>query len=280
MDGIQSKQSWVRVSKSFKCGICGKDNWCTWSPTLRGFCCMRVDSKQPMRNGGYFHRDLSEARPLPKPDPEKPKIDAAALMRDWAESTPDHWIRQHASQLKVSPLSLMSLGIVWARPHHAWGFPMFNGNGLMVGIRLRTAAGRKWSVTGGHDGVFLCTEPPQYTAYIVEGPTDSAAAITLGLFPIGRPNCRSAIAHTQVTINRLRIKRCVVLRDNDVPGLDPKRPYEQPGCDGAIALARELQVPVGSMVLPTKDLRKFLEWGGTRAIIEMKESKLVWQPPR
>ena len=272
--------NWIRAKKDFKCPICQHPDWCTFAPQLKGWCCMRVQNSRPMKNGGWFHRANEEARPLPKPEPEKPSIDAAALMREWAAATPWKYICDLAAQLFVTADSLAALGIVWARQHHAFGFPMFNGNGLMVGIRLRAASGRKWSVTGGHEGVFLPDTPRQDTAYILEGPTDTAAAVSLGLYCIGRPNCRSGISHTQVTINRLRIQRCVIISDNDPPGLDPKRPYEQPGADGAVKLAKELQVPVASITLPTKDLRKFVEWGGTRAMIDMFQQRCVWRLPR
>ena len=107
------------------------------------------------------------------------------------------------------------------------------------------------------------------TVFIVEGATDVCAALTLGLNAIGRPSCRGAVAHTQVTINRLGIQRVIIIGDND-----------QPGIDGAKALAAELQVPVASMLLPTKDLREYVRMGGTVDLLKSLERQLVWRQPK
>jgi hypothetical protein len=144
---------------------------------------------------------------------------------------------------------------------------MVSGVGKCVGIRLRAEDGRKWSVRGGHEGIFV----PRGTArvaYIVEGPTDLAACLTLGLWGIGRPSCRGSVAHTQVAINRLHIQRAILVSDNDGPGIE-----------GAKALASELQIPIAAMLLPAKDLRQFLAYGGTRMLLDSLERQLVWRQP-
>jgi hypothetical protein len=106
------------------------------------------------------------------------------------------------------------------------------------------------------------------TIYILEGCTDLAAALTLDLDAIGRPSCRGSVSHTQVTINRLHIQRAILITDNDRPGIE-----------GAKALASELQIPVASMLLPAKDLRQFLSYGGTRCLLDSLERQLVWRNP-
>lgn len=279
---------WIRARKEFPCAICQKPDWCTYSQKFNGWCCMRAPSQKPMKNGGYWH-SLTTAVPykaLPKPEEDKPQINAAAIMEEFTAGTKSWWVDELAKLLKVSRPALDKVGVAWApgallRRHMkwyskgAWAFPMRDGCGQMVGIRLRTNDGQKISVTGGRNGIFIPRDNPQRTGYILEGPTDLAAALTLGLFGLGRPSCRGSVAYIGVAINRLNIQRCVIIADND----KPDRFGEQVGAAGAQTLATELHVPVAQMLLPTKDLRKFLEWGGTRQLLNTMESHLVWKQP-
>ncbi len=205
---------------------------------------------------------------MPKPPPPEPEIDAGVLMAEWRRETNPADVTLLADNLCVSTNSLNNIGVAWSNRHDAWAFPMFSGSGDCVGIRLRLHDGRKISVKGGREGLFM-PHGHRSTCYLVEGPTDLAAALTLGLWGIGRPSCRGAVAHTQVTINRLGIQRVVIIGDND-----------QPGIDGAKALAAELQVPVASMLLPTKDLREYVRMGGTLGLLQSLEKQLVWRQPK
>jgi len=222
-----------------------------------------------MHNGGWWHA-LNGEKPVNVPcrTPEPPSIDAGALMAEFRKGINGPSLSILADNLGVSRHSLLNIGTAWSQPHNAWAFPMFSGPGDCVGIRLRLRDGRKLSVRGGHEGLFM-PHGRSTTCYLVEGATDLAAALTLGLWGIGRPSCRGAIAHTQVTINRLGIQRVIIIGDNDTPGID-----------GAKALASELQVPVASMLLPTKDLREYLRMGGTLDLLKALERQLVWRQPR
>jgi hypothetical protein len=71
-----------------------------------------------------------------------------------------------------------------------------------------------------------------------------------------------------VAINRLHIQRAILISDNDGPGIE-----------GAKALASELQIPVAAILLPAKDLRQFLAYGGTRMLLDSLERRLVWRQP-
>ncbi len=274
---------WIDASKDFPCRGCGKKDWCSYNSETHGWVCMRAPNTHPTKNGGYWYPD-GEHRPtfIPKPPPPEPEIDAGALMRDWAASTPYEQVVLLAHNLGVSPSSLANIGIVWARPpkqKHGWGFPMWSGQGRCIGVRLRYTDGRKSSVLGGREGVLL-PHGRSGVAYIVEGPTNLAAAVTLGLWGIGRPSCRSGVAHTQVTINRLRIERAIIIADNDIPKDNGRGQLMEPGQDGAKALAAELQVPVASMLLPTKDLREYVRMGGTLDLLQSLEKQLVWRQPK
>ncbi len=263
------KPGWTKVCKAMPCGICGKPDWCVYNTESGAWVCMRVQSERPTENG-WWHRGGEKPQFVPKPPPEEPAIDAGAMISEWQRDTNNRLadMRLLASNLSVSMNSLMDIGCAWAEPHKAWAWPMFSGVGDCVGIRLRLRDGRKISVKGSKEGLFM-PHGHRSTCYLVEGPTDLAAALTLGLWGIGRPSCRGAVAHTQVTINRLGIQRVVIIGDND-----------QPGIDGAKALAAELQVPVASMLLPTKDLREYVRMGGTLDLLKALERQLVWRQPQ
>lgn len=222
-----------------------------------------------MGNGGHWHPD-GDKHPtfVPRRTPEPPRIDAGAMMNQFARHTNWADVGILAHNLGVSRASLENIGCVWADRHSAWAFPMFSGSGECVGIRLRLRDGRKLSVRGGHEGLFM-PHGRNTTCYLVEGATDLAAALTLGLWGIGRPSCRGAVAYTQVTINRLGVQRVIIIGDNDTPGIN-----------GAKALAAELQVPVASMLLPTKDLREYVRMGGTLDLLRALERQLVWRQPK
>jgi len=259
--------TWTRATKSFPCPICKHPDWCTYSDKMQGWCCMRIDSPRRMKNGGCFHPLGSKPQFIPKPPPEVPEIDAAAMMQRFRSDTRPEQLDRLSRNLGVSTDSLTRTGCAWAAPHGAWAWPMVSGVGKTVGIRLRAEDGRKWSVRGGHEGIFVPNGSAR-TAYVVEGPTDLAACLTLGLWGIGRPSCRGSVAHTQVAINRLHIQRAILVSDNDGPGIE-----------GAKALASELQIPVAAMLLPAKDLRQFLAYGGTRMLLDSLERQLVWRQP-
>ena len=180
--------SWTRVTKSNPCGICNHGDWCSIGEF--GWCCMRIQNDRPVRNGGWFH-PFDTARPvLPLPKPlHSPAINATALIRQWTATTEAKEVAGLAGGLGVSVSSLGELACCWAAPHRAWAFPMRDGYGEILGIRLRSESGQKWAVTGSRQGIFLPISRLESTVWICEGPTDTAAALTLGLSALGRPSC-------------------------------------------------------------------------------------------
>ena len=269
--------SFTRVSKSHPCPVCKKPDWCRvfadgWVE------CMRVQSDRAAKSGGFMHRpgesgaNHSHLRPPPKWQP--PTINATKLMREWLAETPATALAELAGSLGVSTPSLVAVGAAWAAPHAAWAFPMCDGHGNVVGIRLRNERG-KFAVRGSRQGIFLGTfgvnaDGAQGTArptlFVCEGPTDTAAAVELGLFAVGRPNCCCGGVEIKVFARQQRCSRVVIISDNDKPGLD-----------GARKVGAELQLPFAVYVPPAKDVREFVRLGGTRAMIENTLKGLVWR---
>jgi hypothetical protein len=187
-----------------------------------------------------------------------------------------------ADQLGVSAAALRTLGCIATDQHKVWGFPMYCGDGSPVGIRMRHENGRKWALPGSHNGIFLPQCEPQPECVVCEGPTDSAAALTMGMFVIGRPNCSACATDIVATVKRLKIKRITIVADVDQ---DRQRSvgggvFYNPGLDGARSLAAILTIPTRIVTLPCKDLRSFLQAGGSLATFESIANQLVWNKPK
>lgn len=258
--------SFTRVSNSQPCPACKKPDWCRvfadgWVE------CMRVQSDRPAKSGGWMHRPDGEPRRyVPSPPRTQPStINSTKLMRDWLAATSPAELHEFATSLGVSTASLTALGAAWASSHAAWAFPMWDGHGNVVGIRLRNERG-KFAVRGSRQGIFLASVPAQRTLFVCEGPTDTAAAVDLGLFAVGRPNCCCGGLEIRVYARRLDVSRVVVLSDNDKPGLD-----------GARKVGGELKLPFAIYVPPAKDVREFVRLGGTRVMIENTLKGTIWQ---
>ena len=258
--------SFIRVSKSHPCPVCEKPDWCRvfsdgWAE------CMRVQSDRPAKSGGWMHRhpDAPQcflAPPLWRPQP--PALNATKLHREWRAETPQDALEGLASELGVSTMALNALGAAWAPQHAAWAFPMRDGYNNIVGIRLRSAQG-KFAVRGSRQGIFTATVSPQPVLYVCEGPTDTAAALDLGLFAVGRPNCCCGGLDIKLYHRRYQITRAVIVSDNDKPGLD-----------GARKVGTELQLSFAVYVPPAKDLREFVRFGGTQQMIENTLKSALW----
>jgi len=182
-------------------------------------------------------------------------------------------VERLAAALGVSPGSLSRLGVVWAGPHHAWGFPMSDGKHQPIGVRLRAESGQKWAVRGSHNGLFW---PENLTGsgplLVCEGPTDTAALLDLGYDAIGRPSCAGAIELVIQVAHHFHRRDVVVIADADEPGID-----------GADRLARSLTEaghrPKVIQPLQGEDARAWAAAGATRAVVDtVIANARYWRP--
>jgi hypothetical protein len=243
--------------------------------------CQRVESPKPHTKGGWWHfyGDTQLSRPLVIPQAKAaPKpIDIAKVTANWK---PLRKVGELAASLGVSTQSLQQMNVVWASQHNAWAFPMYDAEANPIGLRLRNDAAEKWAVTGSRQGIFLPNVAEDHgikVAYLPEGPTDTAALLTMGLFAIGRPTCMSGNEIVAACLKRMGIYRAVIVADNDeLKQLGPREGY--PGIEGAIKLKKELGISsvIWMPPSPLKDARAFLNKGGTRQMIESEVNSKVW----
>ena len=269
--------NWLRVTKKNPCPVCGKPDWCGVSADGTMAICMRRPSPHPARNGGSLHI-LSDPIPkysLPPPSPpRKPKIAVLYFWEKWRRKTDPYELEDFADALGVDACALDRIGA--ARARNAWVFPMRNGAGQIVGIRFRGDDGGKWALRGSAEGLFFdATAPDDRTAIICEGPTDTAAVMTLGYYAVGRPSCRGAVQHTKDLLKRQHIKRAVIVSDNDE--IDPHT-GRRPGQSGAAALAAQLSGILTKIITPpAKDIRQAVAGGLSRTAFETLLSVTQWR---
>lgn len=179
----------------------------------------------------------------------------------------DHGLRPLARSLGVDLTALLVLEVgLDARGVSYW--PMRDRDGQVCGLRTRLLNGAKLAVRGSRSGYFgpepLLGRGP---LLIVEGGSDVAAGLTLGLDTIGRA---AAKASTRADAGALRLcsgRDVVVIPDRDPAGIAGGRAF----ATAALLRARSLR-----WLLPprgAKDLRAALVAGLTRKeLLELVEA--------
>jgi len=229
---------------------------------------------------GYMHRiDGGPLIPEPrKPEVVKPAPNLFDMMRRWAYRTTHLDLSQIAESLGVSYKSLETLGAA-KRDDQTWAFPMRDPKGVIVGIRLRASNGSKFAVTGSHQGMFIPQCDTQPTVFLPEGPTNTAAVISLGKYAVGRPSSNGAVLSVAEFVKRSGCKRAVIVCDTDPDYVREGGNHFNPGADGAELLASHLTIPNATLLLPCKDMRDFIRSGGDAATLDYLVNQCVWRRP-
>lgn len=266
---------WTRVSRRRLCPVCGRGDWCLVAgpegdPTAA--ICARIESAKLVGDAGWLHilRKDGDAWKPPrlrsvaiKPAPE-PRVDIVTLARQYRLAMTDRRRVELADLLGVSPASLKRLGVGWCEMGRWYSFPMIGmicDGGTVVGIRLRGADGRKLSIRGGCEGLFIPAEiyGGLRRLLILEGPSDTAAALTLGFDAVGRPSCVGGVSLLVDLVAKLKPGQVVIVADGDGPG----RRGAETLASKLVPLARDLKViepPEG-----VKDMRVWVQAGAAAA---------------
>lgn len=257
----------ARVNRLQPCPICQKATWCLIGSD--GVLCMRVESPKPrtLSDGsvGWMHpANGNHVPPSCKLRPP-PIINVSRIVRDWSRCGTARDFVSFSESLGVTRESLTSMECLKYPNGNAFAFPMVDGHGNYIGLRIRHGDGRKWAEPGSHSGIFVPLRKPGNTVLICEGPTDCAAALDFGYYAIGRPSCSGGVPHLKTIVKRLNIDRVIIVADNDTPGIR-----------GAESLRAFIGCPSCILLLPTKDLRDFKRCGGTREMLDAMVGQLLW----
>lgn len=263
--------AYKRVTRRQRCPVCDRPDWCLVaresSPSKA--ICQRVESPHPRGEAGWLHQ-LHDAPSIrvdrPALEPERPSRCSA----EWTSLT----IRYHAAvqpgllaelahNLGVSIDSLKALWIGWTGK--AWSFPMTDAEDNIIGIRLRGRDGSKWAEPGSRQGIFTPTghiAAPGPTL-IVEGPTETAAAIDLGFAVVGRPSCSACVSMMVFYLRLLAMRRgtpvdAVIVSNRDKPDQRGRRAGQR----GAGVLFRALLSACRSVrvILPPRGIKDLRDW--------------------
>jgi hypothetical protein len=263
--------AWRRVSRDCPCAVCERPDWCLIARDGSAAICARVESPKRCGEAGWLHRLRDDWRParravrtiaLPR---DRPRPDLVRLAVECQSAVRPEMLDRLARSLGLSASSLQQLGIGWSAAHGAWSFPMWDSAGRVVGIRLRREDGRKFSVRGGREGLFLPATAPARPAplLICEGPTDTAALIDLDFANVvGRPSCTGGIRLLAELVQRREPTAVIIVTDNDEPG--------RRGGDNLASVLAVYATTVQVIAPPpgVKDARAWLQAGATRQDVE------------
>ena len=279
-----SEHVWTRVSKHHPCPICSRTDWCGF--TAGAVCCMRVESNRTLKNGGWLHiLDATVGQrppPLARVPKPRPTLDWYAMHRTFLGQTTGRMMQEQAESLGVGVTCLARLG--WSWTGEAFAIPMRTPDGEICGFRLRAVDGRKWAITGSHQGLFIADGAfPDLatTLCLVEGPTDCAAMLSLGFHDaMGRPSCSGG---HDLVFPLAAGRDVVIIADRDEPKLRPDGTTWFPGAEGAERLAAALLPVVRSlrMMKPVdaKDVRAWVQAGATaKTIRTAMQNARPWTP--
>lgn len=266
---------WIRVNKAHPCTVCKKNHWCSYSVDGKLVYCMRIESDHPAKGGGWIHKLGNE--PIAYIEPEKKiipvsPVEILRMIEGWMKGTTLTQYDLLAASLGcVTTLALKNLSAVWAQGHKAWAFPMKNGRGQVVGIRFRAMNASKWTLRGTHSGLFLHYQPRRVPIVMIcEGATDAAAASIFPCEIVGRPACLGCEDMIIEYVTRNHYRRAIIVGDND------SESSNYAGQRGAHKLSEMLTIPNVVWIPPVKDVREFINRGGTYQLIESDIKNMVW----
>jgi hypothetical protein len=227
-----------------------------------GAVCMRVHSDHVQPGGGWFHRlDGSQAAisppPATPPIPPATRHDLGIMAQSFASAMSPGRLQRLAQHLGVSAQSLERLDTGWDARRGVWTCPMRYPSMQVCGISLRPLMGKKFSMRGGTNGLFIPRDLAGDHLFVCEGPTDTAAMLDLGFAAIGRPSCSGGVPLIVELLKAQRIKELTIVADGDEPG--------QKGAEQLARAARLYCVTVKTITPPLgiKDARAWKLAGAT-----------------
>ena len=233
-------------------------------------CCMRVESENPARNGGWIHRLGDELRLPPAPRPRKkdrPNLDWPwRAMRHFHHTKAEGMRQEMSRRLRVSVDVLTALGVGYGEDSCGpfATFPM-TAFGHVCGIQQRRRSGWKGTMKYGRAGLFVAEDWDTLAGTILlpEGASDTAALLSKGHPAVGRYSAAPGQREIEALASLLRPldgRTVAVMAERDPkPEKRGKAPGCPPGCRGCMQcypgkagavrlaglLAQELDRPVG-----------------------------------
>ncbi len=269
----------VRVSRRRRCPICNQGDWCLLSrkggeDPVQAIC-PRIESPTRFGEAGWLHQ-LREG-PTERRDrgielPSVPKDHRLAAERLACSANLGPIAAALGLPSGVLQRLLVGTGCDAYGPFSSW--PQFDPHLRVVGISLRRGNGSKHLRSGDRSGLHVPLDLPLSLSgervLVVEGGSDCAAGLALGLWSIGRHSVLSCFGEI-VRLLRSRRPACITV----VADRDP----DERGLRASQRLAARLRpiCPQVGVVLPPpgiKDLRAWTTAGASLADVLRGEEVL------
>ncbi|TWU07755.1 toprim domain-containing protein [Stieleria varia] len=179
------------------------------------------------------HSSLASASPTiaaPRPSISNDEVGRwTAVAKTAYRDMPGSMRDQLAASLGVTTQSLDHLRVGLDQSTGASTWPMRDADGNVIGVRMRDwrRTGQKWSLIGSHSGLFFHrvrpNDVPRGRLFIVEGASDTAAALSMGLWAIGRASCSSSSRFVLDYVRRHTPEKITLIADNDEAGIGGAR---------------------------------------------------------
>ena len=255
--------TWKRVTPKNKCPCCGHDSWCRITSDGTAVQCMRVESPKPFpgESGGWIHKlgTVVESKPVKREEERADKSTDWLTLVKFYQKAFTHSVALSASQLlgvSVESLKRLRTGFDGT----ALTFPMHDGKPQPIGIRRRFPDASKKCVEGSREGIFVPHDlNGEVPLVVTEGPTDAAAALSIGLAAVGRPSCRGGLEYV---VSIARGRPIILIPDGDAEGSPAWKATEK-----FIAELRVFNLTVRVVRPPLKDLRAYVNAGATKEMI-------------
>ena len=250
-DGIQSLQWWLGVDTA---------QAIRW---LRAW--LGLDDTRHLSSVVASMPTIATSKPVQSADDRKRcDLMARVFNQNLKDAGRDHL----ALLLGVAPDALRRLQVGWNPAQQVTSWPMRNDAGEIVGVRLRDPETSRKGSVGGSDGNGVFYDPDQVLnapqgarVWIAEGPTDTAALLTLGFIAIGCPSSGVGGGFIASIGHRIRPAEWVIVADADPKGIEGAKQLQSDLV--AVAPVRIIYPPTGC-----KDARAWLGLGARRETLE------------
>jgi hypothetical protein len=133
--------------------------------------------------------------------------------------------------------------------------------GNILGIRLRTLRGKKLSVRGGREGLFVpagIAVGPRL--FVAEGASDVCAGLDLRLPIIGRPSCNGGTSLIIEFVRTHDAREIIIVADADAPG--------QKGAERLAAMLLDRTKSAVRVISPPTMIKDLRDWKVAGAMLE------------
>ncbi|MFI4854807.1 MAG: AAA family ATPase [Phycisphaerales bacterium JB065] len=177
-------------------------------------------------------------------------------------ATPNARLQELADLLGLPGEAVGAMPYAWFPEEDCWICAETGPDGAICGLERRYRDGSKKGMPGGMRGLFVPIDfdPEDEVVHVVEGASDTAAALAMGLRAVGRPSNTGGCA---ALVQLCRYWKVLVVGENDRKTGKKSKREQWPGRDGAITVSDSLAETWGEPVkwcLPpagAKDLRGF-----------------------